>query len=582
MAPQSPSYALSRSLWRALLPLLLGTIVFGANARAAQFTLQWSDNSSNESGFRIERSADGTSFEEIATVGANVVSYVDSGLPGSTKYSYRIRAFNSAGDSAYSNIAVGTTPPLASNQAPTISGIGDRSVYAGTLTGAIPFLVADAESAANALSVTVNSSNTSLVPVSAITLGGTGSVRTVSVTPAPARTGTATISITVSDGTLAATSSFAVAVHAAGTGALITSQPQPATVAPGSPLILNVGVQAVGTATYQWYRDGVVIAGATGATYRVPVAQRSDAGNYHAAVTVGDVTITSNTVTVAAGSVPSTGVLANLSCRASVVNGEGLLIPGFVVSGAGTKRILLRMVGPGLGIFGLNGLLADPHLTLKRLTSSGFADVASNKNWADGGSTAMRQMFSAVGAFDLSDGSGDAALVVDAPAGVYTVMAADEQPGRTGISIVEVYDAANSGDTARLTNLSTRGFLGTGNHAMIAGFVIEDGPVTLLLRTVGPGLAPLGVNAPAVNPRMDLMRRVDGADELVASNDDWGSNPDAAHTAQVSQQVSAFALTEGSRDAAMVVTLPPGIYTVISQGVGATTGIALVEMYVVP
>ena len=561
---------------------MLGLFAFLADAGAAQFTLSWTDNSSNESGFRIERSSNGTSFSEIATVGANVITYVDSGLAGSTQYWYRIRAYNTAGNSAYSNTATGITPPAASNQAPTVSTIGNRSLYAGGTTGLIPFIVGDAETAPSSITVSVSSSNTTLVPTSGIVIGGSGSVRSISVTPASGRTGTSTISITVSDGALSSTSTFVVAVVAAGTGPLITSQPQATAVSPGSSLALSVGVQTIGTATYQWYRNGAAIPGATSATYDVPVAQRYDAGNYHVAITVGGVTITSNTVAVSAGTTASTGVLANLSCRASVMNGEGLLIPGFVVSGSGSKRVLVRMIGPGLGIFGLSGLLADPQLAVKRQSGSSYVDVASNSDWADAGSTAMRQTFSAVGAFGLSDGSGDAALVFDATAGVYTVMAADEQAGRTGLSMVEIYDAATEPGGARLTNLSTRGHLGTGNSAMIAGFVIEDGPVTLLLRTVGPGLTPLGVNTAAANPRMDLMRRINGADELVAANDDWGTSGDAAYTAEVSQRVSAFPLTEGSRDAALVVTLPPGIYTVISQGAGSTTGIALVELYVVP
>jgi hypothetical protein len=64
-------------------------------------TLTWTDNSGNETGFQIERSADGTTFTQIATVGANVTTYQDSGV--NKAYYYRVRAFNSAGNSGYSN-----------------------------------------------------------------------------------------------------------------------------------------------------------------------------------------------------------------------------------------------------------------------------------------------------------------------------------------------------------------------------------------------------------------------------------------------------------------------------------------------
>jgi calcineurin-like phosphoesterase family protein/purple acid phosphatase-like protein/fibronectin type III domain protein len=76
--------------------------------------LAWTDNSTDESGFKIEQSTDGVNFNQIATVGANVTGYSSTGLSPTTTYSYRVRAFNAAGDSAYSNVATATTAaPLA-------------------------------------------------------------------------------------------------------------------------------------------------------------------------------------------------------------------------------------------------------------------------------------------------------------------------------------------------------------------------------------------------------------------------------------------------------------------------------------
>ncbi|MBI3031702.1 MAG: fibronectin type III domain-containing protein, partial [Candidatus Rokubacteria bacterium] len=80
-------------------------------ADAAQLTLTWADNSDNEDGFRIERKiGTGGTFGEIATVGANVITYVDPGLGAATTYCYRLLAYNTAGASPYSNEACGTTP----------------------------------------------------------------------------------------------------------------------------------------------------------------------------------------------------------------------------------------------------------------------------------------------------------------------------------------------------------------------------------------------------------------------------------------------------------------------------------------
>jgi hypothetical protein len=76
---------------------------------SSQIDLQWQDNSDNEDGFKIERSSDGTNFNQIATVGAGVTTYPNTGLAPSTTYWYRVRAFNAGGDSDYSNVASATT-----------------------------------------------------------------------------------------------------------------------------------------------------------------------------------------------------------------------------------------------------------------------------------------------------------------------------------------------------------------------------------------------------------------------------------------------------------------------------------------
>lgn len=76
---------------------------------SSQINLSWTDNSSNEDGFRIERATGGGAFSEIATVGAGVTSYANTGLAASTAYSYRVRAYNAGGNSAYSNTASATT-----------------------------------------------------------------------------------------------------------------------------------------------------------------------------------------------------------------------------------------------------------------------------------------------------------------------------------------------------------------------------------------------------------------------------------------------------------------------------------------
>ena len=95
------------------------TNLIAAAASSSQINLSWTDNSNNETGFEVRRSSDGTTFTEIATVGANVTTYADSGLAASTKYYYRVRAYNSAGNSAYSNIVSVTTAAATPTPTPT-------------------------------------------------------------------------------------------------------------------------------------------------------------------------------------------------------------------------------------------------------------------------------------------------------------------------------------------------------------------------------------------------------------------------------------------------------------------------------
>ena len=190
-----------------------GLLLVALPASASQISLAWNDNSTNETGFKIERSSDGGSFAQIATVGANVVTYIDANIPASTTYWYRVRATNGSGDSAYSN-TITATAPADSNTAPVISSIGGQTINSGSSTGALSFTVSDAQTPLGSLVVTGSSSNTVLVPNSSIALGGSGGSRTVTVSSVSGQSGNATITVTVSDGTMTASTSFVVTVNA--------------------------------------------------------------------------------------------------------------------------------------------------------------------------------------------------------------------------------------------------------------------------------------------------------------------------------------------------------------------------------
>lgn len=88
-----------------------------------QIDLSWTDNSDNEDGFEIERGLDGSNFNPLHTVGANVNSYNDTGLSEETQYWYRVRAYNDAGSSDYSNTASATTPSCGGSEPAAPSGL---------------------------------------------------------------------------------------------------------------------------------------------------------------------------------------------------------------------------------------------------------------------------------------------------------------------------------------------------------------------------------------------------------------------------------------------------------------------------
>ena len=137
---------------------------------------------------------------------------------------------------------------------------------------------------------------------------------------------------------------------------------------------------------------------------------------------------------------------------------------------------------------------------------------------------------------------------------------------------------SSAAGTSRLVNISTRAQVGTGANILIPGFVISgSGTETLLIRADGPGLAQFGVSGLLAQPSLSVISQSTG--NKIANNTAWGTNANAAQIASVASQVGAFALTSGSADCAVIVTLPAGAYTVQVSGVNNTTGVALAEVY---
>lgn len=273
---------------------------------------------------------------------------------------------------------------------------------------------------------------------------------------------------------------------------------------------------------------------------------------------------------------PPPARIVNLSARANVGTGGNVLIAGFVIGGSGTKSVLLRGVGPGLGSppFNIPGALALPQLTLVNAATG--ATVTTATAW--GGSPALSTVFATVAAFPLATGSADSAVVEALPVGSYTSTIAGVN-STSGLALAEIYDTDFGNPASSLLNISARANVGTGANVLIAGFVLEGAlPAKVLLRGIGPTLGQAPFNVPgALSQPQILLYNSTGA-ELGGSQGWAGSSTLSALFAQV----GAFPLPTNSADAAMVTIIPPGSYTVQLSGQNGTTGIGLLEVYLVP
>jgi hypothetical protein len=340
----------------------------------------------------------------------------------------------------------------------------------------------------------------------------------------------------------------------------ITTQPSSSSVISGSAASFSVAASGTATLTYQWRKDGAAISGATSSTYSISSTSTSDAGSYTVVVTNSVGSVTSNAATLAVTAAAPR--LYSLAVRTALEANQTLIV-GFTMSG-GAKNVLLRAAGPTLGAFGVPETMVDPKLDLY----SGSTLVTSNDNW--GGSPSLAATFTSAGAFAYASATSlDAALVASINGGrtahVY---------GRTaGAVLVEGYDVG-SGDAQRFTSLSARNQVGTGANILIAGFSLSgEGKRNLLIRAIGPTLFLFGVSGVLSDPKLEIYQ----GSTKIGENDSWASTLSTTFSS-----VGAFQLTQGSKDAAITVSLPAGGYTVQVSGADGGVGEALVEIYELP
>jgi uncharacterized membrane protein len=271
---------------------------------------------------------------------------------------------------------------------------------------------------------------------------------------------------------------------------------------------------------------------------------------------------------------PGTARIINFSTRSEVGTKANILSSGFVVSGPGQERLMIRADGPSLAKSGVLGVLSLPSI---RVLDSNGTVLGSNTGWETAPlPREISAASAAVDAFAFPPNSADSALLLNVAAGTYTVEVSGAN-GAAGIVQEEIYELSST--ETRLTNFSSRGYVGKGRNVMRIHFAIAGtDSESLLARADGPALARFGVVGYLAQPTLEISPLSTG--EL--TNAEWDSSPQKAEISSAASLVGAFPLARGSADSALVFSIPSGAYDMKIYGSDGTTGIALAEIYELP
>jgi len=239
-----------------------------------------------------------------------------------------------------------------------------------------------------------------------------------------------------------------------------------------------------------------------------------------------------------------------------------VLIGGFILgNGSGTKKVIVRALGPSLVGGGVAAPLADPSL---QLVDSHGKIIASNNDWMTGG-----QVQEIIDSKIPPNDPRESAIVASLPSGVYTALITGVD-GAANIALVEIYDL-DAANQPQLLNISTRGRVENGEGVMIAGTIIGGAtPETVVVRGLGPSLASSQISDPLPDPHLSL---IDSQGTVVSSNDNWQDSLQATEITEV-----GLGLTN-PLEAAIFITLSPGNYTALMSEAHGATGVGLVEIY---
>ena len=251
--------------------------------------------------------------------------------------------------------------------------------------------------------------------------------------------------------------------------------------------------------------------------------------------------------------------LANISTRLRVETGDNVLIGGFIITGTQPKKVIIRAIGPSLPFA---GRLENPTLELR---DGAGTLLDSNDDWM----SSLNKQAIIDTTIPPSNGLESAVVATLAANGAgYTAIVRGVNDS-TGIGVVEAYDLDRSVDS-KLANISTRGFVSTGDNVLIAGtIVLGQATQKVIIRAIGPSLPIAGK---LENPLLEL-RDSNGA--LLEANDNWVDSPNKQAIIDTTIPPS------NDLESAIVATLTANgaSYTAIVRGVNDSIGIAVVEVY---
>ena len=166
----------------------------------------------------------------------------------------------------------------------------------------------------------------------------------------------------------------------------------------------------------------------------------------------------------------------------------------------------------------------------------------------------------------------EAATIQTLAPGSYTAIVRGSNDA-TGMGLVEFYDLSPAANSL-IANISTRGFVDTGDNVLIGGFIVGAGSSgRVVVRALGPSLSNAGISGALADPVLEIH---DHNGALMKTNDNWQTD------ASASEVQAAGLAPANANESALLSPLTPGMYTAIVRGQGSSTGVALVEAYNLP